>query len=221
MVWTHYLPALLAGARVTLIIGVVSTLLGAVLAFAAGIARAECGRIASWIALVYIEVFRGTSLFVQLFWLFYALPLVGISFDPIVTGVAGLALNIGAYGAEVVRGALQSIPLQQREATRALNFSWSHTLFHIYLPQAVVEMMPSFGNLAVQNLKDTSLVSLITIADLTFRAQNLRNMAPVNSATIYTLTLVGYFIMALMFSAFMRWLERLLRRGAAFPRMNG
>ncbi|CAM5761802.1 ectoine/hydroxyectoine ABC transporter permease subunit EhuC [Labrys miyagiensis] len=218
MVWTHYLPALLRGAEVTLIIGVISTLIGAVIAFAAGIARAEGRRVASWIALVYIEIFRGTSLLVQLFWLFYALPLIGISFDPIATGIAGLALNIGAYGAEVVRGALQSIPPQQREAARALNFSRWHTLFHIYLPQAVVEMMPSFGNLAVQNLKDTSLVSLITIADLTFRAQNLRNMAPANSATIYGMTLIGYFVMALMFSAFMRWLERFLRRGPAFPR---
>lgn len=218
MTWTHYLPALMKGAEITAIIGIVSTLLGAIMAFVAGIARVECGRVLSWIALVYIEIFRGTSLLVQLFWLFYALPLVGISFDPVTTGIAGLALNIGAYGAEVVRGALQAIPLQQREAARALNFGWAHSLFRIYLPQAVIEMMPSFGNLAVQNLKDTSLVSLITISDLTFRAQSLRNLTPNDSVTIYSLTLLGYFAMALVFSAFMRWFERRLRRGPAFPR---
>ena len=217
MTWIQYLPPLLKGATITAEIAVASTALGAVLAFAAGIARVEGGRLLSWIALVYIEIFRGTSLLVQLFWLYYALPLVGISFDPISTGIAGLALNIGAYGAEVVRGALLSVPPQQREAARALNFGHMQTLFRVCLPQAVVEMMPSFGNLAVQNLKDTSLVSLISISDLTFRAQSLRNITQ-DSVTIYSLTLVGYFVMALVLMAFMRWLETALRRGPAFPR---
>jgi polar amino acid transport system permease protein len=217
MHWTHYLLPLLKGAELTAIIGVASTALGALLAFLAGIARVEGGRLVSWLALVYIEIFRGTSLLVQLFWLYYALPLIGISFDPVTTGIAGLALNIGAYGAEVVRGALEAVAPQQREAARSLNFGWWHTLSRICLPQAVVEMMPSFGNLAVQNLKDTSLVSLISISDLTFRAQSLRNLTQ-DSVTIYTLTLLGYFVMALMLMAFMRWLERLVRRGPAFPR---
>ncbi|MDQ0472272.1 ectoine/hydroxyectoine ABC transporter permease subunit EhuC [Labrys wisconsinensis] len=217
MTWTHYLPALLKGAQVTAEIAVASTVLGAVLAFAAGIARVEGGRVLSWIALVYIEIFRGTSLLVQLFWLYYALPLVGVSFSPVVTGIAGLALNIGAYGAEVVRGALLAVPPQQREAARALNFGRTHTLLRICLPQAVVEMMPSFGNLAVQNLKDTSLVSLISISDLTFRAQSLRNIS-LDSVTIYSMTLIGYFVMALVLTALMRWLEAALRRGPAFPR---
>jgi polar amino acid transport system permease protein len=217
MHWTHYLPTLLTGAEVTAVIAIASTAIGALLAFAAGLARFAGGRILSWIALVYIEIFRGTSLLVQLFWLYYALPLIGISFGPITTGVAGLALNIGAYGAEVVRAALQSVPDSQHEAARALNFSPGHALFRIVLPQAVVEMMPAFGNLAVQNLKDTALVSLISISDLTFRAQQLRNITS-DSVTIYSLTLLGYFIMALVLAGFMRWLESVLRRGAAFPR---
>ena len=217
MHWTHYLLPLLKGAELTAMIGLASTALGAVLAFAAGIARVEGGRLLSWLALIYIEVFRGTSLLVQLFWLYYALPLIGISFDPVTTGIAGLALNIGAYGAEVVRGALEAVAPQQREAARALNFGWSHTLLRICLPQAIVEMMPSFGNLAVQNLKDTSLVSLISISDLTFRAQSLRNITQ-DSVTIYTMTLIGYFAMALVMMALMRWLEAAVRREPAFPR---
>jgi polar amino acid transport system permease protein len=217
MHWTQYLPSLLKGAEVTAIIAIASTLLGAVFAFVAGIARVIGGKLFSAIALIYIEIFRGTSLLVQLFWLYYALPLVGISFDPITTGIVGLALNIGAYGAEVVRGALLSVSDQQHEAARALNFSRAYTLFHITLPQAVIEMMPPFGNLAVQNLKDTALVSLISIADLSFRAQSLRNLT-LDSVTIYSLTLLGYFAMALVITAFMRWLENKLRRGAAFPK---
>jgi len=217
MMWSRYLPALSRGAEVTAIIAVTSMLLGAVFAFAAGIARAAGGRILSAVALVYIEIFRGTSLLVQLFWLYYALPLVGISFDPISTGIVGLALNIGAYGAEVVRGALRAVPEAQHEAARALNFGRSYTLWHITLPQAVVEMMPAFGNLAIQNLKDTALVSLISISDLTFQAQQLRNIT-LDSVRIYSLTLLGYFLMALILTAFMRWLEQALRHGAAFPR---
>jgi polar amino acid transport system permease protein len=218
MTWLDYIPPLLKGAQVTVTIAAASLTLGIVLAFLAGTARAVGGRVVSTIALVYVELFRGTSLVVQLFWLYYALPLVGISFDPVTTGIMGLALNTGAYGSEIVRGALLAVPLQQHEAARALNFGRVHTLLHITMPQAIVEMMPSFGNLAIQNLKDTALVSLISIADLTFQAQSLRNIT-LDSATIYSMTLVGYFIMALVISAVVRALERVLRRGPAFPRM--
>ncbi len=169
MHWTEYLPALFKGAQITVVLALSSMAIGTLLAFAAGIARFAGGPILSTIAVIYIEIFRGTSLLVQLFWLYYALPLIGISFDPITTGIMGLGLNIGAYGAEVVRGALQAVPEAQHEAARALNFSRGHTLFHIVLPQAVVEMMPAFGNLAIHNLKDTALASLIAISDLTFR----------------------------------------------------
>ena len=116
-----------------------------------------------------------------------------------------------------MRGALLAVPQSQHEAARALNFSKSHTLWHISMPQAIIEMMPAFGNLAVQNLKDTALVSLISIADLTFQAQSLRNIT-LDSATIYTLTLIGYFIIALGLMVIMRFIEAKLRRGAAFPR---
>ena len=216
MTWMHFVPALLKGAEVTALIAVVSTALGAVMAFVVGVARVEGGPIVSKIALVYIEFMRGVPLLVKFFWLYYALPLIGLSLGPFTTGIAGLVLNISAYGAEVVRGGLQSVPDQQHEAARALNFSKFYTLLHISLPQAVVEMMPAFGNLAVQNLKDTALVSLISIADLTFQAQQLRNIT-LDSARVFTLTLIGYFLMALVLSVAMRLLERKLC-GAAFPK---
>jgi polar amino acid transport system permease protein len=217
MPWLHYLGPLLAGARITAEIGAASTVLGGLAAFAAGIARAAGGRIASAIAFVYIEIFRGTSLLVQLFWLYYALPLIGPSLTPIETGVLGLSLNIGAYAAEVVRGAILAVPREQHEAALALNFSRRHTLWRIVLPQALPEMMPPLGSLAVQNLKDTALVSTITISDLTFHAQELRNLT-LASAPIYTLTLLLYFAMALVLMGVMRGIEAWLRRGAAIPR---
>jgi polar amino acid transport system permease protein len=205
------------GAIVTMTITVAAIVCGALLAFVFGILRVEGGPVLSAVALCYTEVFRGTSLFVQLFWFYYALPLVGLSFDPITTGILVLAAHVGGYGAEIVRGALLSVSVQQLEAARALNFNRVQTLFRISLPQAVVEMMPAFGNLAIETLKLSSLVSLISIADLTFAAQSIRNIT-LDSASIYSVTLVCYFAMSLVLMAAVRVIEHFVRRGDVFPR---
>lgn len=218
MDWTAYLPMLWQGAFVTMTITLASIAVGAVLAFVFGIMRVEGGPILSTIALCYTEVFRGTSLLVQLFWFYYALPLVGLSFDPITTGILVLAAHAGGYGAEIVRGALSSVSTQQLEAARALNFSPLQTLFRVSLPQAIVEMMPAFGNLAIETLKLSSLVSLISIADLTFAAQSIRNIT-LDSTSIYSITLLCYFAMSLVLMVAIRVVERLVRRGQAFPQM--
>ncbi|MGB3501606.1 MAG: ectoine/hydroxyectoine ABC transporter permease subunit EhuC [Mesorhizobium sp.] len=217
MDWTVYLPMIWQGAVVTMTITLASIAIGVVLAFVFGILRVEGGPILSTIALCYTEVFRGTSLFVQLFWFYYALPLVGLSFEPVTTGVLVLAAHAGGYGAEIVRGALSSVSAQQLEAARALNFNRFQTLFRISLPQAVVEMMPAFGNLAIETLKLSSLVSLISIADLTFSAQSIRNIT-LDSASIYSVTLLCYFAMSLVLMVIVRIIERIVRRGNAFPR---
>ncbi|WP_425960901.1 ectoine/hydroxyectoine ABC transporter permease subunit EhuC [Rhizobium nepotum] len=217
MDWTAYLPMLWQGAYVTMTITLAAIAVGAVLAFVFGILRVEGGPFLSTVALCYTELFRGTSLFVQLFWFYYALPLVGLSFDPITTGILVLAAHAGGYGAEIVRGALSSVSVQQLEAARALNFNRFQTLFRISLPQATVEMMPAFGNLAIETLKLSSLVSLISIADLTFAAQSIRNIT-LDSASIYSITLVCYFAMSLVLMVFIRVIEHFVRRGNVFPR---
>jgi polar amino acid transport system permease protein len=203
------LPPLLEGTWVTIQLALASTVLGGILSFAAGIGKLSRNPLVQAISVAYIEIFRGTSLLVQMFWLFFALPLLGLSLSPVLAGILALSLNIGAYGAEVVRGAIRSVAKGQYEAAIALNFSRRYTLWHVVLPQALVEMMPPFGNLVVQNLKDTALVSLITLADLTFRAQNLRNLT-LDSVPIYSLTLIIYFVLALILMFTMRWLERLI-----------
>jgi polar amino acid transport system permease protein len=213
----QYLAPLLKGAQVTVMISLASIFFGVILAFAAGIARTSSNRFVSGLAFAYIVLFRGTPLLVQLFWFYYALPLVGVSFDPVTAGIMTLSLLTGAFGAEVVRGALLAVPPAQLEAARALNFGKTYTLWHIAMPQAIIEMMPPFGNLAIQNLKDTALVSLISIADLTFQAQSLRNIT-LNSTRVYTLTLIGYFLIALCLMFAVRLIEMKLRRGPAFPR---
>jgi len=217
MHWTEYFSPLLQGAWVTVQLTVYSTILGAILAFAAGVGKLSSNLLLRGISVVYIEVFRGTSLLVQLFWLYFALPVAGqalgidLRIPPVVAGVLALSLNIGAYGAEVVRGAIQSVHQEQHEAARALNFTPRQTLTAVTIPQAVPEMMPPFGNLAVQNLKDTALVSLISLGDMTFRAEQLRNFTQ-DSTTIYSMLLLMYFGMALVLTLMMRTLERRVGR---------
>lgn len=220
MNWLSYLPPLLEGAWVTAQLTVYSTVLGGFFAFAFGLGRLSHNWSLKGISVALIEIFRGTSLLVQLFWLYFALPLVGqmLGLDwrlpPMVAGTLALSLNIGAYGAEVVRGAIQSVPLSQHEAAKALDFTPRQTLWRIALPQSVPEMLPSFGNLAVQNLKDTALVSLISLGDMTFRAEQIRNFTQ-DSTTVYTLLLFMYFGMALVLSALMMLLERSVGRWRA------
>jgi polar amino acid transport system permease protein len=223
MDWTQYLNPLMLGAWVTVELTIYSTVFGAILAFAAGIGKLAHNPLIKAISIGYIEIFRGTSLLVQLFWLYFALPVAGqaigidLRLPPVVAGVLALSLNIGAYGAEVVRGAIQSVSKDQYEAAKALNFTPRRTLWRIALPQAIPEMMPSFGNLAVQNLKDTALVSLISLSDLAFRAEQLRNFTQ-DSTTIYSLALLMYFGLALVLTAMMKLLERFVGRWRAGAR---
>jgi polar amino acid transport system permease protein len=217
MHWIEYLKPLSQGAWVTVQLTVYSTILGAVCSFAFGLGKLSSNWALKVISIVYIEIFRGTSLLVQLFWLYFALPLAGdaigidLRLPPVVAGVLALGLNIGAYGAEVVRGAVQAVKPAQHEAARALNFTPRQTLWRIALPQAIPEMMPSFGNLAVQNLKDTALASLISLGDLTFRAEQVRNFTQ-DSTTVYTEILFMYFGMALVLTGIMRLIERSVSR---------
>lgn len=206
-----YLPALFQGAWVTVELTFWSTLAGAFCSFFFGLGRVSGNLMLRSVSVAYIEVFRGTSLLVQMFWIFFALPLMGVRLSPMTAGILALSLNIGAYGAEVVRGAVQSVIQSQYEAAKALNFTSRQALWFIALPQAVPEMLPPFGNLVVQNLKDTALVSLITLGDLAFRAESLRNLTQ-DSTTIYTLVLFMYFGMALVLTAIMKLLEHRVGR---------
>jgi polar amino acid transport system permease protein len=217
MTWTDYLKPLLEGAWVTVQLSLYSLVLGAICAFAFGIGKLSRNWAIKAVSVTYIEVFRGTSLLVQLFWLYFALPLAGdaiginLRLPSVAAGVLALGLNIGSYGAEVVRGAIQAVNRSQYEAARALNFTPRQALWRVALPQAIPEMMPAFGNLAVHNVKDTALVSLISLGDLAFRAEQLRNFTQ-DSVTIYTMVLFMYFGMALVVTAGMKLLERMVGR---------
>lgn len=205
------LPPLLDGLRITLILTAGGAVLAVLAALGAGLARLSPRRWLRVAARVYVDLFRGTSALVQLFWFFFALPLLGIRMEAMTVGVLVLGLNIGAYGAEVVRGAVQAVPTVQREAARALGFSDRKTLWRVMLPQALPAMLPPLGNLSIELLKSTALVSLITLADLTFQGQVLRS-ATLRSAEIFSLVLLLYFLTAQAMAWGMRRLENRVGR---------
>ena len=206
-VW-DYLPSLLRGVFVTLEITVGGIVVGLIAAFASGLMSRSQVRLVRWISRVYVEIFRGTSAIVQLFWIFYVLPQVfGWQLFPLWAGILALGLNMGAYGSEVVRGAIRAVPRGQYEAAIALSLSPLDRMRRVILPQAWVGMIPPFGNLFIELLKGSALVSLITVNDLTFVGQGLRQLEG-NTALIYLVVLVMYFILAYLITIGMRYLEK-------------
>lgn len=201
------MPALLRGLWVTIGITVGAAVLAVPLALAAGLARMSRQPWVSWPAAVYVEVFRGTSALVQLFWFYFVLPLFGVQLPAIAVGVIVLAANAGAYGAEVVRGAVNGVLKGQREAAIALNMTSRQIMQRIVLPQAIPAMLPPAGNIMIELLKNTALVSLITITDLTFRGQLLRSDT-LRTTDIFIIVLLLYFAVALLITAGVRLLER-------------
>ncbi|MBL8710496.1 MAG: ectoine/hydroxyectoine ABC transporter permease subunit EhuC [Rhodospirillaceae bacterium] len=209
-----FVPGLLQGAWLTLQIALLGCVLAVTMAVLAALARLYGPLPLRWLANTYVEVFRGTSALVQLFWLFFVLPHFGLTLEPFTVAVVGLGLNVGAYGAEVVRGAILGIVPGQWEATVALNMTRWQALRRVILPQAFVAMIPPWGNLFIELLKSTALVSLITLGDLAFRAQQM-NQTTMKTIPIFTLVLLMYLVMSLAITICMRLLERRATRGLA------
>ena len=203
------MPLLLQGVIVTLQLAFGGSVLAFFVAFVAGLARLSPLGIVRAVVGLYVEVFRGTSLIVQLFWVFFVLPFIGINLSPLAAGTLALGLNAGAYGSEIVRGAILGVPKGQTEAAIALNMSgWQRTRL-IVLPQALIRMLPPMGNLSVEIVKGTALASLITLSDLTFQAHKLIQSIG-HTAEIFTVILIIYFLLAYPLTRVIRWVERQL-----------
>lgn len=209
------LPLLWQGTLITIQITLIASVVAIMLAIFAALAKTSPWRALRWLANIYIEIFRGTSLLVQLFWLYFVLPLppFNITMTSYTVAVIGLGLHIGAYGAEVMRGALSAVPRGQVEAAIALNIPPYKRFMRIVLPQAMVNAIPPGTNLLIELLKGTSLVSLITLADLSFRANQLVQVTFM-SREVFGLTLLIYFVLAQCINFAMRMLARRLDRGS-------
>lgn len=208
------LPTLLRGLSTTITLTFWGALLALAVAIFTGVLRASENRLLRSVSGMYVEVFRGTSVLVQLFWIYFVLPLepFNISISAFQAGVLALGLNVGAYGAEVVRGAIQAIPRGQIEASIALNMPRTLMMRRVILPQALVRILPPFGNLLIELLKATSLVSLITLSDITFQALTLRQSVG-RTTEVFILVLIIYFLIAYPLTLGVRWLERQRRWG--------
>ncbi|MEU2926202.1 ectoine/hydroxyectoine ABC transporter permease subunit EhuC [Streptomyces sp. NPDC007251] len=203
----------LKGVWTTVQLLVLGALLAAAVSFVVGIARTHRLWIVRFLAGFYTEVFRGTSALVMIFWVFFVLPVAfGWQLVPLWAGTLALGLTYGAYGSEIVRGALQSVDPAQQEGGIALSFTPAQRMRLILLPQAVPEMIPPFCNLLVELLKGTALVSVMGMGDLTFSA-NLVRLALQQSAEIYTYVLLIYFVIAFLITRLMRGLEKRLKAG--------
>jgi polar amino acid transport system permease protein len=189
------LPDLGSGVLVTLQLTIGGVALAFVLAILLGLTARSPRLPVRAPARVLIEFFRGTSLLVQLFWLFYVLPLFGVQLDSLLCGILALGLNYGAYAAEVVRGSINSVPKGQWEAATALSLSPVRKLRKIIWPQAWAIMIPSLANLAVMLLKGTAVAYIILMHDLTWETDQLRQTTG-NTFFAYGVGMVIYFLIA-------------------------
>lgn len=202
------LPLLMAGAVVTVQITAISVGLGLLIGMFAGVGRLSTIRPIRYLAAVYVDFIRGTPLLVQIFLIYFAIPLVvGHRIDPFLAAITACSINSGAYIAEIFRAGIQSIDKGQMEAGRSLGMSWAQTMRYVIMPQAFKRIIPPLGNEFIAMLKDSSLVSVIGFEELTRRGQLViaRTYA---SFEIWMSVAFIYLIMTLTISRMVNYLER-------------
>lgn len=203
----NFLPQLWEGIQTTLILTVAGAIGTIIIAIVLGLAMTS---LHAWMripARIIVEFFRGTSLLVQLFWLFYVFPLLGVDLDPILCGIGALALNYGAYSAEVVRSSIKTVDKGQWEGAIALSLSPTRRMVRVIFPQAWVLMIPSLATLLIQLLKGTAVVSFITLQDLTEKIDQLRQSTN-DTYFAFAIGLIIYFVIAWLIQEGMNFLER-------------
>ncbi|AOV96479.1 glutamine ABC transporter permease GlnP [Edwardsiella hoshinae] len=205
------IPLLLEGAKLTLWISVLGLLGGLVIGLAAGFARAFGGWLSNHVALVFIELIRGTPIVVQVMFIYFALPMMmPLRIDPFTAAVTTIMINSGAYIAEITRGAVLSIHSGFREAGLALGLSRRDTLRYVIMPLALRRMLPPLGNQWIVSIKDTSLFIVIGVAELTRQGQEII-AGNFRAMEIWSAVAVIYLIMTLALSFVLRRLERRLK----------
>jgi His/Glu/Gln/Arg/opine family amino acid ABC transporter permease subunit len=192
-----YLPFLLSGMKVTILVSVLSMAVGAIVGLVVALARLSHLAPLRWSAAFYVDFLRSTPLLIQLVWVFFALPiLLGSSLPPIVAGVVTLGAYSGAYLAEIFRAGILSIATGQRHAALALGMTRLQVLRRIVLPQALTRMLPPIASTLITLVKDSSLVSVISVAELMWAAQSL---AAVSLRPVEVLTGTGLLYVALTY----------------------
>lgn len=217
----RYGVSLLRGAGTTLIIAIVGTVIGCIIGFACGVIKTipteKNDPIAKKVGLksinilidIYVEVFRGTPMMVQAMFIYYGLALVGVDMSPWFAAFFIVSINTGAYMTETVRGGILSIDPGQTEGAKAIGLNHTQTMLCVILPQALRNVMPQIGNNLIINIKDTCVLSAISVVELFFASKSVAGTYYVYFET-FTITMVMYLIMTVFFSRLLRWLENKL-----------
>lgn len=202
------LPFLLKGLQVTIYIFLIAIILGFFIGLVVALFRLAPIKVLNWIAKVYVDIIRGTPFIVQLFFIYFGVnSLHVISLNSTTAGIITVAINAGAYFAEIIRAGIQSIDKGQTEAARSIGLTSAQTMRYVVLPQAFRRMLPTITNQSIISLKDTSLLSVIGIADLTQQGQ-IQASATFEAFRIWLAVGVIYFIIIYLLSILANFIER-------------
>jgi cystine transport system permease protein len=204
-------PIMLTGTSYTLLFALSSMLGGLLLGFLLAVARIVPWRVIHWPAAIYVSLMRGTPLLVQIFVVYYGLPSVGIEFSPLAAGVLTLSLNAGAYLSESLRGAILGVGKGQWSASYSLGMSYPQTLAFVVVPQAIRIAVPSMSNTLISLIKDTSLVSVITVTELMLSTKEIIAIT-FRPLPLYITAAMVYWCLSICFEALQHRLERRLAR---------
>ncbi|WP_287877680.1 amino acid ABC transporter permease [Aquitalea sp.] len=203
------LPVMLKGALYTLMFAVVAMVLGLLLGFVVALLRVGKVPVLSQLVAFYVSAMRGTPLLVQIFVIYYGLPGIGIELDPVPAGIIALTLNVAAYLSESLRGGIAGVDRGQWDAGLSLGFSWWQTMRYIVAPQALRLSVPSLSNSLISLIKDTSLVSVITVTELMLATKEViaQTFQPL---PLYLGAAALYWIMSASFERLQKRVERKL-----------
>jgi cystine transport system permease protein len=205
------LPYVLQGFSYTILLSFLTMLIGLLLGLLAALGRMSKYRLLRWPARVYISIIRGTPLLVQLFILYFGLPVIGINLTHVFAAIIGLSLNVGGYSAETIRGAILSIPSGQWEAATALNMSYRQAMRRIIIPQATRVALPGLANTFLSLVKDTSLLSVITVPEMLYQAKIIGGRE-FDYMTLYILVAIIYWFICTVLSFLQDYLEKRFSR---------
>lgn len=209
----QYWPRLIAGLGLTVQITIISLFLAGILGMVFGLLSVSKRKSLRAIALVYVDIVRGTPLLVQAFFIYFGIPAaMGIQSDPVVSGVITLSLNAGGYLAEIVRGGIESISRGQMEAARSLGLPYGMAMRSVILPQAIRTMTPALINQCIITLKDTSLLSVIGVTELT-QTGRLIIANNYQSFEVWAIVAMMYFIIIMILSKISKRIERKMSYG--------
>lgn len=204
-------PIMLRGAGYTVLFALAAMVGGLLIGFPVAVMRMLPYRLLAWPANVYVSLMRGTPLLVQMFVIYYGLPSVGIEFSPVTAGILALSLNSGAFLSESLRGAIASISKGQWAASYSLGLGYWRTLYYVVLPQALRVAVPAMSNTLISLIKDTSLVSVITLTELMLSTKEVISTT-FQPLPLYLAAAAIYWTLSLLFEALQRRAEQRLNR---------